>query len=104
MLQGMKPRQIAALALVLLVSSSAFAQSTLPPRDEVLAVMRKTCDHQLAEQARTPFNNGWIRSAFYTGVVAMYEASKDQKYLDAAEKWGEEGKWTPSTTPRHPEL
>src|SRR5580765_3492269 len=106
MLAGMKSWLLAAITSVLMVHS-VFAQATppaLPARDEVLAVMRKTCDYQFVEQAKTPFNNGWIRSAFYTGVLAMYDASKDAKYLDAAEKWGEEGKWTPVSTSKHPEL
>ena len=91
------------IACLTSVASSQSA-ATLPARDDVLAVMRKTCDYQLEQQRTTPFNNGWIRSAFYTGVMALYDTTKEQKYLDAATHWAEKGEWTPQTTPRHPEM
>ena len=64
--------------------------------DEVIEVMRRAADYQLAEQADTKPTVGWIRAAFYTGVMALYDTTKDEKYLDAAIRWSEAGNWAPA--------
>ena len=46
-------------------------------------------------------DNDWIRSAFYTGVMALHDTTKDSKYRDAAIAWGERAKWTPGLDRRH---
>src|SRR4051794_33464561 len=65
------------------------APTAMPNRDEVVALMRKVGDWQIANLAppRKQFPNDWIRSAFYTGVMALYDTTKDQKYLDNAIAW-----------------
>jgi rhamnogalacturonyl hydrolase YesR len=79
------------------------ASSYLYSRPAIMSLMRRACDYQLAEQAKTRPNNGWVRATFYTGVLATYRtAGKDPRYKDAAIKWGEASKWTPSPRdPRH---
>lgn len=62
---------------------------------QIVDVMRKVCDYQLTT-ATGVGRNDWIRSAFYTGVMATYRTTGDEKYLQAAIKWGEEAKWTPN--------
>jgi rhamnogalacturonyl hydrolase YesR len=86
--------------ILLLVLSSAYTraattQPAVPSRDAVLAVMKRAADYQLAEQAKKKFDEGWIRAAFYTGVTALYDASKDTKYLAAATAWAEHANWQP---------
>jgi rhamnogalacturonyl hydrolase YesR len=63
--------------------------------DAIVEVMRRAADYQLEAQAKTKHNHGWIRAAFYTGVMALYETTQDEKYLQAAMKWAEEAKWQP---------
>jgi rhamnogalacturonyl hydrolase YesR len=46
-------------------------------------------------------DNDWIRAAFYTGVMALHETTRDSKYRDAAIAWGEKAKWTPPRDQRH---
>jgi rhamnogalacturonyl hydrolase YesR len=66
------------------------------PVHEITATMRKACDYQLEQQAKGKADNGWIRGAFYTGVMAAYRATQDEHYLDAAMKWAaEQGDFTP---------
>ena len=36
-------------------------------------------------------DNDWIRAAFYTGVMALHDTTKDSKYRDAAIAWGRAG-------------
>src|SRR5215212_8017481 len=94
-------RIIALTRLVLCFASSPLlAQpSTGDPlsRDAILDVMRRACDYQLDQQAKTKFDNGWIRGAFYTGVMAAHRATGDAKYLDAATTWSEAAHYTPTT-------
>jgi unsaturated rhamnogalacturonyl hydrolase len=72
-------------------------------RPAIMSLMRRACDYQFAEQAKTRHNNGWIRATFYTGVLATYRTTyKDPKYKDAAIKWGNDSHWALSVKdPRH---
>ena len=71
-------------------------------RPAVMSLMRRACDYQLEAQAKTRPSNGWVRATFYTGVLATYRsAGKDPKYKDAAIKWGEDFKWSPSARDPH---
>jgi rhamnogalacturonyl hydrolase YesR len=78
-------------------SAPATRQSDPLSREAILEVMRRSCDYQLDQQAKGKFDNGWIRGAFYTGVMAAYRATGDQKYLDAATHWSEQANWSPVT-------
>ena len=42
----------------------------------------------------------WVRGAFFAGVAAAFEATGDQKYLDAAKEIGERNGWQPGPRPR----
>src|SRR5206468_5963965 len=91
------------LLLFVFTSSSILAQSQSPSpgdplsRDAILDVMRRACDYQLDQQAKTKPDNGWIRGAFYTGVMAAHRATGDAKYLDAAMKWSDAAHFAPVT-------
>jgi len=43
----------------------------------------------------------WVRGAFFAGVSAAYEATGDQRYLDAAKEISERNAWQPGPRPRH---
>lgn len=43
----------------------------------------------------------WVRGAFFAGVMAAYEATGNQKYLDAAVEISERNAWQPGPRPRH---
>lgn len=79
--------------------------------DEIKRLMKKVCnwqlDHFVAETrlvtgARQPVRQtGWIRAAFYAGVMAAYHATGDGAYLDAAMAWGKANDWQPGPRRRH---
>jgi unsaturated rhamnogalacturonyl hydrolase len=73
-------------------------------RDAIVEVMRRAADYQLDLQAKdAKKEQGWIRAAFYTGVMALYDTTKDSKYLDAAMKWADEqGHWTIANSKNDP--
>jgi len=88
--------------------------SSLPSKSDVLSIMRRVCDWQLQNlpEYRTSRNikeqgkpvkiapNGWIRGAFFTGVMATYETTKDSRYLEAAIAWAEKNAWQIGPKPR----
>ena len=43
----------------------------------------------------------WVRGAFFSGVMAAYEATSDPKYLEAAKEISERNAWQPGPRPRH---
>jgi rhamnogalacturonyl hydrolase YesR len=81
------------------------------PRNEIIGMMRKVCDWQLAHmpdswlhptgRSITIRANGWIRATFFTGVMALWRMTKDPRYLDAAREWAESNRWLPGPRPRH---
>jgi rhamnogalacturonyl hydrolase YesR len=98
------------LVLPLIVATflcvAAVSAGAVPARQDVVSLMRKAADYQLAEQARKEPSNDWIRAAFYTGVMALHEtmrqdAAADTRYRDAAVAWGELSNWTPPRDQRH---
>jgi len=46
-------------------------------------------------------SDGWIRGAFYTGVMATYQATDDKKYLKNMLDWGNANNWEPGPRKRH---
>ncbi|MDZ7723556.1 MAG: glycoside hydrolase family 88 protein [candidate division KSB1 bacterium] len=44
---------------------------------------------------------GWIRGAFYTGVMALYKTTGNEKYLNKMLEWGEGNNWQPGKRERH---
>jgi len=95
------------LALLLPVSAPAAPAESgeqIPAADDVISLMRKAADYQLEEQAKKKYDSDWIRAAFYTGVMALYETTKDEKYREAAIAWGAKSGpngWTPPRDQRH---
>jgi len=70
---------------------------------KIVELMKKVADYQIAHPSHhysksKDFPNGWVPASFYTGVMALYETTKDEKYLDAAIAWGEKNNW--DTAPR----
>jgi unsaturated rhamnogalacturonyl hydrolase len=45
--------------------------------------------------------NGWIRSVFYAGVMAVWQTTQDDDYFRAALNWAEAHHWQPGVRPRH---
>ena len=61
-------------------------------RAATLALMRKVADYYLASFGNTTVND-WIRSTFYTGLMATYRATEDVKYRDASTSWAAANQW-----------
>src|ERR1700712_576904 len=89
--------RISALLLLALATLPASAAEHFS-NEQILSLMKKVCDWQLA---LLPTENtshqdppvGWIRAPFYDGAMALYNASGDERYLNAMMKIGQENRW-----------
>lgn len=85
------------------VSSSSHMQSDIFSKDFIVDIMRRVADYQLENpsrhySAKLDYPMGWVPASFYPGVMACFETTGDEKYLNAAIAWGEKNEW--KTAPR----
>ncbi len=62
----------------------------------IKSVMRRVNRRQQLHPWKEQDRN-WIRSTFYTGVVAAYSATEEKHYLDQALAWARKHNWQPGT-------
>ncbi len=72
----------------------------MPTAADVLAVMKKVADWQLAHPGKQKPTD-WVPAVGYTGIMALYDVSKDPKYLDAMVTMAEKNEWKPGPRPYH---
>lgn len=91
------------LTLISSVPSIAQPAKKEMSKKNIMSQMRKVCDWQLANPVSFNANNenDWARAAFYTGVMATYATTNDEKYLNAAIDWSSSFQWKLAERPRH---
>jgi unsaturated rhamnogalacturonyl hydrolase len=92
--------------MLLLVSTTAWCQKKdqdLFSKTFITNQMKKVCDWQLNNPVtiNEKNENDWARAAFYTGVMATYQTTQDEKYLNAAIAWSESFDWKLAQRFRH---
>jgi unsaturated rhamnogalacturonyl hydrolase len=70
-------------------------------RLEILSLMRRACDWQLANLptervANNDDDDSWIRAVFFDGVMAMYGQTHNDRYLRAMRAVAEHNDWQPA--------
>ena len=76
----------------------------VPQKDSVTKIMRKVCDWQLEKGMFINQNSwkvDWVNGAFYAGLMACYETTGDQKYLQYMVDIGNEVNWKLGPRLRH---
>lgn len=58
----------------------------------VLGIMKKVADWQIAHPSKHD-PAGWEQGVYYTGVMALYDVSKDQTYLNEMLEMGRKNNW-----------
>ena len=80
--------------LLLASATSAFASDS-----QILSVMERACDWQLAHLStritKRDTDYGWIRAVFYDGEMALYRQTHDPKYLQPMLDIASKLKWEP---------
>jgi rhamnogalacturonyl hydrolase YesR len=59
----------------------------------ILEQMRKVNAYQLTHPCMEEDDRNWQRGTWYTGVMAAYKASRDQRFLEQARQWGNRHRW-----------
>lgn len=69
----------------------------------IVSAMKKVCDWQLKNPVtiNERNENDWARAAFYTGVMATYKTTGNEKYLDEAMAWSKSFDWKLAKRLRH---
>ena len=73
-------------------SDAADARPPAVDRAATLEIMRRVADYELTRFG-TATNTNWVRAVFYTGLLALYRAAGDAKYLTATQNWGQTNNW-----------
>ncbi|MEU9112887.1 glycoside hydrolase family 88 protein [Streptomyces sp. NPDC048483] len=60
----------------------------LPPRPEIVAVLRKVADHWIGSHA-DPGDNQWARATFFSGLMALHRLTREPRYRAYAAGWAE---------------
>lgn len=89
---------VIAISLVTLLSTSGSASADVAVRpasrisSDTTERMKKVADWQLTQSS---WNSSvtWHRGALHAGMMACYEATKDETYMDAACQWAEKFDW-----------
>ncbi|MCX7044011.1 MAG: glycoside hydrolase family 88 protein [Candidatus Sumerlaeota bacterium] len=76
-------------------ASASRSEQTLAPQEVARAadLMRKANEWQFTHPIMPSGCRNWIRGTWYTGVMAAYKATGDQRYLDQALAWGKQHQW-----------
>ena len=88
-----------AVILIFTLLGQVYGDENIYSKDYIINIMKKACDYQLDLQAKklatekSDLNYEWILGSFYTGVMALYEASKDETYLNDSIKLGDRKNW-----------
>ena len=73
---------------------------SIPQSKEVLAVMERVADWQLANPSKQPVT-GWVQGAGYTGMMALADLSASPRFRDAMLKMGTANGWKPAARVYH---
>ena len=60
----------------------------LPPRAEIVAVLRRVADHWIGAHS-DPGDNQWARATFFSGLMALHRLTREPRYLAYARGWAE---------------
>ena len=93
-------RQLPLVALLCLLTCPAALRAAPPPPADVLALMEKAADWQIANPSKHATTD-WTQAAYYAGAMALAEISKSPRFHDAMLKMGEGNQWKLGARPYH---
>ena len=79
------------------VLATAQASATLPRRGEVLSLIDRVDNYQIAHPVMKPDDRGWERGTWYTGVMEAWKATHQEALMNQALDWGEQSQWQVGT-------
>ena len=85
------------LAWLILAEGLLAADTVTPAAAEIRELMHRVNDGQVAHPVMGAKNRNWERATWYTGVMAAYQATGDEKFLQQALDWGRLHHWQVGT-------
>jgi rhamnogalacturonyl hydrolase YesR len=85
---GLLTASFTAAAPTAAAARATAGSATLPGRDQILTTARLVNDHWLSANT-DPGDNQWARSTYFSGDLALYRATGDDRYLAYAKTWAE---------------
>jgi rhamnogalacturonyl hydrolase YesR len=93
-----KLKTILVVTLLLLpFCAAAQKEKPFPSRAEILALMHRVDDYQVANPVMPPMDRNWERGTWYTGVTEAWKATRDQAFFNQALNWGKLNDWQVGT-------
>lgn len=84
-----------------LVYFSGYTQEDIYSKPFIKEIISKTNEYQYNHPWKETDDN-WIRGTYYTGVMAVFQATGDEKYLQQCNEWGGKLEWQiPKLKPGH---
>lgn len=93
-------RKIVSIIIFVLFSHlTILAQENIYLKSFIISICNKVNDYQYSHPWRESDDN-WIRGTYYTGVMAIYQATGDKKFLEQCDYLGKDQNWQiPSLEP-----
>lgn len=91
----MKRKMVVTAAILFLFISVSFAQENVFQKQYIHDVMKKVAEWQFVHSNGKP-ENTWTNGAFYSGVFAAYETTKEKVLLDTLVAVGRRNQWQPA--------
>ncbi len=86
-------KTIACTLLLLPIGALAQNEKQFPSRAEILALMHRVDDYQIANPVMPAMDRNWERGTWYTGVMEAWNATRDQAFFNQALNWGKQNDW-----------
>lgn len=82
------------------LSAEVYVRDASTISDDTLDWMKKVADWQLTQSSWNS-SVSWERGALHAGLMACYEATKDEKYLDSCRAWADKFSWQLASDSHH---
>ncbi len=84
------------VALILACVTTALAADPFE-RTTIIRLLRQANDWQTAHPRMKADDRNWERGTWFTGIMAAYQATGDERYLNQALAWGQQHQWQVGT-------
>ena len=74
------------------LSYLVFAQDNVYSKKYIKEITDKVNDYQYNNLSQYS-NDNWVRGTYYSGLMAVYQSTGDNNYLEKCIQWGDELKW-----------
>ncbi|QGY47542.1 hypothetical protein GM418_28885 [Maribellus comscasis] len=85
-------KQIMLIIILSCLGYLVFAQDNMYSKKYIKEISDRVSNYQANHLSRFS-NDNWVRGTYYSGVMAVYQSTRDNNYLEKCIYWGNEMKW-----------